>query len=382
MTRLRAKTSGLVLQLLNGIAKLRVSGAEVRGFRVWARLFSEQRRRQYRHRVWGTVQTMLHTMFPIVANVVLFAVLFDGGRHGPTATGDVLAFMAAFTGCVSATLSTTASLIMLMSTLPTYELMRPILDTLPEASTGDQQPGVLRGAIAADRLVFRYNADGPPVLQDVTFRVKPGQFVAFVGPTGSGKSTLLRLLLGFETPHSGAVYFDGLDLQRVDARALRQQIGVVLQNGRLIPGDIYANIVGCTSARLEDAWDAARLVGLDEDIKCMPMGMHTVVTDSGGTLSGGQRQRLMIARAIVHRPRIVLLDEATSSLDNRTQALVSRSLGSLQATRVVIAHRLSTIVEADCIFVLSAGQIVQSGTYADLIARPGPFAELARRQLL
>ncbi|MXW35928.1 MAG: ATP-binding cassette domain-containing protein, partial [Chloroflexi bacterium] len=218
-------------------------------------------------------------------------------------------------------------------------------------------------------------------LQDVSFTARPGEFIAFVGPSGSGKSTLLRVLLGFEQPDSGSVYFDGQDFSRLDVQAVRSQIGVVLQSGRVMAGDFFTNIVGASAHTIEDAWEAARMAGLAEDIEAMPMGMHTVVSEGANTLSGGQRQRLLIARAIVSKPRVVFFDEATSALDNRTQAIVSRSLERLNATRVVIAHRLSTIVNATRIYVMEHGRVVQSGRYQDLIAREGPFAELAKRQV-
>jgi ABC-type bacteriocin/lantibiotic exporter with double-glycine peptidase domain len=221
----------------------------------------------------------------------------------------------------------------------------------------------------------------PLVLRDVSVSVFPGQFIALVGSSGSGKSTLLRLLLGFETPTSGSIYFDGQDLAGLDLQAVRRQLGVVLQNGRVLAGDIYSNIVGAAPLTIDDAWEAARRSGLDRDIEQMPMGMNTMVSEGGGGLSGGQRQRLMIARAIVGRPRILLFDEATSALDNQTQSIVSKSLENLSATRIVIAHRLSTVINADRIFVMSQGRIVQAGTYTELMKEEGVFTELAKRQL-
>jgi ABC-type bacteriocin/lantibiotic exporter with double-glycine peptidase domain len=229
--------------------------------------------------------------------------------------------------------------------------------------------------------VFRYRSDGPLVLRDVTLHVNAGEFVAFVGPSGSGKSTLLRLLLGFDELESGSIYYDGQDLSGLDIQSVRRQIGVVLQSGRLMSGDILTNIIGSGSATLEEGWEAARMAGFADDIKQMPMGMHTVISEGGGTLSGGQRQRLLIARAIVNRPRILLFDEATSALDNRTQAIVSASLERLQATRIVVAHRLSTIVNADRICVIERGRIVEIGKHDELMARNGLYAELAKRQL-
>jgi ABC-type bacteriocin/lantibiotic exporter with double-glycine peptidase domain len=266
--------------------------------------------------------------------------------------------------------------------IPIYERARPILEAAPEVDRTKSDPGVLSGRIEVSHVVFRYREDGPVILNDLSFQVKSGEFAAIVGPSGSGKSTLFRMLLGFEHPESGSLYFDGLDQSSLDIQAVRKQFGVVLQNGKLMPGSIFENIVGSAPLTLEDAWEAARKSGLATDLEQMPMGMHTVLSEGAGTLSGGQRQRLLIARAIVARPRIILFDEATSALDNRTQAIVSRSLEQLQATRIVIAHRLSTIANADSILVLKNGRLVQSGTYEELIARPGDFANLARRQIV
>jgi ATP-binding cassette subfamily C protein len=255
------------------------------------------------------------------------------------------------------------------------------LQALPEDTHSRTEPGHLSGDIEINHVSFRYQPDSPLILDDLSLHIKPGEFVAFVGPSGTGKSTLFRLLLGFEQPETGSIYYDGKDLAGLDAQAVRRQIGAVLQNGQLMPGDIFTNIVGSAPLTLDDAWEAARMAGLEQDINLMPMGLHTVIGEGATTFSGGQRQRLMIARAIVHKPRILLFDEATSALDNRTQDIVSHSLASLQATRVVIAHRLSTIINVDRIFVLLGGKIVQTGTYQELMDQPGPFIELARRQL-
>jgi ATP-binding cassette subfamily C protein len=269
-----------------------------------------------------------------------------------------------------------------LEVIPLYEQARPILETRPEVQEGLSDPGILTGGIEIQSASFRYQEDGAPVLRDISLQIKPGEFVALVGPSGSGKSTLLRLLLGFEKLASGGIYYDGQDLASLDIQAVRRQMGVVLQNGSLVAGDIFTNIGAAHVCTLEEAWTAAAMAGIAEDIKAMPMQMHTVVNEGASTLSGGQRQRLMIARAIVNRPRILLFDEATSALDNRTQALVSASLDRMKATRVVVAHRLSTIVNADRIVVIEGGRIVQTGTYAQLLAQPGLFADLARRQLV
>ena len=219
------------------------------------------------------------------------------------------------------------------------------------------------------------------MLEDVSLTAEPGEFVAIVGPSGAGKSTVFRLLLGFERPETGTVSYDGQSLGELDARAVRRQLGVVIQNARILAGPIFQNIVGAANLTLDDAWEAARIAGIAEDIERLPMGMHTFISDAAAAFSGGQRQRLLIARAVVARPRVLLFDEATSALDNRTQAAVSSALEQLQATRIVIAHRLSTIQHADRIVVLERGRIVEQGHYDELMESDGLFASLARRQI-
>jgi ATP-binding cassette subfamily C protein len=266
--------------------------------------------------------------------------------------------------------------------IPQYERLKPILDAPSEMSRERVDPGRLSGNIEVTNLTFRYADDGPLILNDVSFAARAGEMIALVGPSGSGKSTIVRLLLGFEQPESGAIYYDGADLAGLNLEAVRQQFGVVLQHGQLVSGDVLSNIIGPWNLTLDDAWNAARMVGLEEDIQDMPMGMHTLVSEDGGTFSGGQKQRLLIARAIVHEPAVLLLDEATSALDNRTQQIVSESLRDMNVTRIVIAHRLSTILNADRIYVVDGGRIVESGTYESLLKADGPFAALAKRQLL
>ena len=379
---LQSRTSGIVLQLLSSIAKLRVAGAEPHAFASWARRFGEQRSLQYRVRSVGNFVAAFNAGFPTAAYMLVFwAALAPLTMTHDMRTGDFLAFMSAFGICLTSTIATSSSLLAMLLAVPLYEQAKPILVTPPEVDDAKEDPGELTGAIDIEHACFRYEADGPLVLRDLSVHVKPGEFVAFVGPSGSGKSTILRLLLGFETLESGSIYYDGRELGGLDLRALRRQMGVVLQSGRLMTGDIYTNIVGSAPVPLETAWEAARMAGFADDIRQMAMGMHTVVSEGGGTLSGGQRQRLMIARAIVHRPRILLFDEATSALDNRTQAIVSASLERLQTTRIVIAHRLSTIMHADRIYVVQRGELVQSGSYAELMHQRGLFTELAARQL-
>jgi NHLM bacteriocin system ABC transporter ATP-binding protein len=377
---LAGRLAGTVLQLINGLPKLRVAGAEDRAFAFWASRFAEQRQMSYQARLVNNALTTFTAAYPVLVSMVVFYVMVFHLNPRP-AIGDFMAFNTALTQFTVALLGLTQAFSVLYQVLPAYERARPILTTLPEVDPSKTDPGELSGAIEVDHVSFRYQPGGPLVLDDVSLHCRPGEFIALVGPSGSGKSTLLRLLLGFDTPEAGAILYDGRDLATLDIRAVRRQIGSVLQNGRLMSGDIFTNIVGSSTLTLDDAWEAARMAGLEEDIKLMPMGMNSYISEGGGTLSGGQRQRLMIARAIVTRPRILFFDEATSALDNRTQEIVSQSLQNLAATRVVIAHRLSTIVNADRIYVLQHGRVVETGTYRELMQRRGVFAQLARRQI-
>jgi ATP-binding cassette subfamily C protein len=376
----QGRVSGFVLQVLSGIGKLRVAGAETLAFAMWARRFARQKQTAFDARRIGNQVAAFNGFFPVVIMAVLFGMMARG-RSEALSTGQFLAFIAAFTSVVASLLTIIGGLINVLQLVPLFERMRPILQAAPEVAHSRPAPGVLTGRLELSRVTFRYSPDTPIVLDDVTLHVEPGEFIAIVGPSGSGKSTLLRLLLGFERPASGVVQYDGKDLSEFDVTAVRRQIGVVLQSSRLMPGDLFGNITGSLPLTLDDAWRAARLAGIEEEIRAMPMGMHTIIPPGGGGLSGGQQQRLLIARAIASRPRIVLFDEATSTLDNGTQAIVGASLEELQATRVVIAHRLSTIVRADRIYAMDNGRIVQSGTYEELASQPGLFRDLAARQL-
>jgi NHLM bacteriocin system ABC transporter ATP-binding protein len=376
--------AALAVEFISAIAKFRVAGAERRAFVLWVKAFAAQKRLDFRARNIGTVLAVFNSVYVVTCMGVLYFVNagVPAWRDDTLTTGTFLAFMTAFGQFMGAALSMGSAVVGVSNIVPLYERASPILQTLPEVTTAQTAPGELKGEVEAHHLVFRYHADGPVVLRDVSFHVRPGEYVAFVGPSGCGKSTLFRLLLGFESAASGAIYYDGADLAGLDAQNVRSQMGVVLQTGTLLAGSIKDNIAGGGWVPMDDIWEAARLAGLEADIKNMPMGLHTVVQAGGGGLSGGQRQRILIARAIVHRPRLLLFDEATSALDNRTQAIVSESIKTLKATRIVIAHRLSTIVEADRIIVMDQGRIVQSGTYAELLKEEGLFRELAQRQIV
>lgn len=378
---MEGKLSGTLLQFINGIAKFRVAGAERRAFAHWAGLFAQQRKVAYSRRTVSSAMAAFSATYSVITSMVIFSIIVSASNTR-LSTGAFLAFYLAFSQFLAAALMLSSVVTSTLEVVPIFERAKPILHTLPEVTDEKTDPGELSGEIEINSVSFRYHADGPLILDEVSLHVLPGQFVALVGPSGSGKSTILRMLLGFETPDSGGVFYDGQDLTGLDIRSVRRQIGVVLQNGNVMSGDIFTNIIGASSLTLDDAWLAARRAGLDADIRQMPMGMQTVISEGGSTLSGGQRQRLLIARAIVNNPRIIFFDEATSAVDNRTQEIISKSLESLEATRVVIAHRLSTVINADKIFVVERGRIVQQGTYNELIKARGLFADLAKRQLV
>jgi len=375
------RINSLVLEIITGIAKLRVAGAEERAFNNWGSDFGELRRREI-------AAFQLHNRFSVfwVAYEVLglgciFAVIGLIGQSGMT-TGAFLAFVAAFNGLLVSLFALAKALIAVFSVVPLYRRAGPILKAVPENDVTKGDPGTLSGEVEVNGVFFRYAPNMPYVLDGLSLRAGAGERIAVVGASGSGKSTLMRLLLGLDHPEAGALYFDGRDLRGLNLRSVRRQIGVVMQNGRLMPGSIYENIKGATRATVDECWETAAKVGLDDDIMAMPMRMHTVLTEGATALSGGQVQRLLIARSLVGRPAVLLLDEATSALDNKTQNVVMSSLDRLSVTRIVIAHRLSTIINADRIYVLKNGRIAESGSYEQLMGGGGIFTTFAFRQRL
>jgi NHLM bacteriocin system ABC transporter ATP-binding protein len=373
---------GVMVQLINGVAKLRVAGAEARAFAYWGKQYREQLRLILSTQQIEDVLEALDTILPTFANILIFytATQMLQQQDSAMSMGLFFAFNAASSSFIGGVSSLSETIIDLLNIVPLWQRAQPILHATPEVNPDKRNPGTLTGQFKLDRVTFRYQSQGQLILKEVSLRAESGEFIAIVGPSGSGKSTLFRLLLGFEQPESGWVLYDGQDLAGLDVHSVRRQMGVVLQNGRLNSASIFDNIVGNAQLTLDEAWEAAARAGLAEDIQQMPMGMHTVVSEGGSNLSGGQRQRLLIARALALKPKILLFDEATSALDNRTQAIVSASLGLLKVTRVAIAHRLSSIRNADRIYVLDQGRIVQEGTFPQLMRQQGLFAQLMTRQ--
>lgn len=372
--------SGLMLQLVGGISKFRVAGAENRAFCQWSKKFGEQRMLTFKRETLGNWLATFNSFFPVVTSMVIFYFLVS--TTNSLSPGQFIAFNAAFISFMTSMVSLSESIISANIVIPLYQRAKPILETLPEYDHTKANPKPLTGSIEVKHISFRYKKDGPLILKDISFQIDEGDYVALVGTSGCGKSTLFRVLLGFETPETGKVYYNGQDLFKLDIRAVRKQLGVVLQNGQLMMGNIFSNIVGANPyLTMDDAWEAARMAGIEKEIKEMPMGMHTYINEGAGTISGGQKQRLLIARAIVNKPKILYFDEATSALDNQSQFIVSKSLDQLQATRIVIAHRLSTIINCNKIIVMDQGRIVENGSYQELMDKKGVFADLAKRQL-
>jgi NHLM bacteriocin system ABC transporter ATP-binding protein len=381
LARARGALNGLVFQLIGGISKLRVAAAQPRAFEVWTREFAKRTRVVYAS---DLIQANINSVMPIynTASLIVFFAYLAHYKYEGIAISDFLALTAAYGAFVGAVNTAARSLTTLLTTIPLAERFQPILAEAAEVAESLPDPGELRGAVEICNVSFRYGPDEPRVLKDVSLKAEPGEFVAVVGPSGSGKSTIFRMLVGFETPNQGTVLYDGQDLAGLNLQAVRRQLGVVLQNGKLMPGSVVSNIIGSSLLSLDDAWAAAEVAGIADDIRALPMGMHTMVSEGGSAFSGGQSQRVLIARAVVSKPKILLLDEATSALDSKTQYQVSEQLTNLRATRIVIAHRLSTIEHADRIYVVKDGEVVQVGNYEELVSVPGTFQELAKRQLL
>ena len=377
--KLSAEEAGMSYAVLNGIQKIRLSGSEKRVFARWGRLYARNARLEYNPPAFVKLNGVITLAISLAGTIALYYLAVKTG----VAENQYYAFTAAYGRVSGAFAALTGIVVSAAAVKPVLEMAEPILQAEPEVAVDKQPVSQVSGHIEMSHVTFRYSENTPYVLDDMSLSIRAGEYVAIVGRTGCGKSTLVRLLLGFEKPEKGAVFYDRHDLQSLDPRSLRRHIGVVIQNGQLFQGDIYSNItISAPQLTLAEAWEAAETAGIAQDIREMPMGMQTIISEGGGGISGGQKQRLMIARAIAPKPKILIFDEATSALDNKTQKQVSDALDKLDCTRIVIAHRLSTIRNCDRILVMDHGAIVEEGTYAELIARQGYFAELVERQRL
>jgi ABC-type bacteriocin/lantibiotic exporter with double-glycine peptidase domain len=374
-----AKESGMTYAMITGVQKIKLAGAEKRVFAKWLNLYSAGAELVYNPPVFIKINSVISLGISLISNIILYSLAVKSG----ISQSSYFAFTTAY-GMLSGAFMTLSGMALSAARIkPILEMAEPFLNTEPETSDNKEIVTSISGGVELDHISFRYAEDLPLVIDDLSLKVKPGEYVAIVGKTGCGKSTLMRILLGFEKPERGSVRFDGKDINTLDLPSLRKRIGTVMQDAGLFQGEIYSNIViTAPELTLADAWEAAEKAGIAADIREMPMGMNTVIGEGQGGISGGQRQRLMIARAIAPKPKLLMFDEATSALDNKTQKQVSEALDSMGCTRIVIAHRLSTIKHCDRIIVIDGGHIIEDGTYDDLIAANGYFAELVERQRL
>ncbi len=377
---------GDTVQYFNGIHKIRSTGTENHVLAHWSEKFSLQKHIYFKLSQYNKYTLLLSSGIPIFTITLMIAITNYTFAHTPESMislSDFVAFASALS-IVSAALSTMfTSLMDAIEVIPLYQRLKPLLECPVEKNIWQNEIDELTGTINIQHVTFAYDPSQRAILQGISLQIAPGEFVAIVGESGSGKSTLLRLLLGFEKPLQGSISYDNFDVNQVNLRHLRSQLGVVLQDSRLIPDTIYKNIIaGSTSLTEEDAWQAAIQAGCAQDIKAMPMQMHTMLSGMDGSISGGQKQRILIARALAKKPKILFFDEATNALDNTSQSIVCQTIAQLKITKIIIAHRLSTIIDADRIIVLDKGKIIEQGTYDELLQQGGFFSRLAKRQLI
>ena len=379
LMEISAQERGLTYALMGGVEKIRLSGAENRVFTKWLDLYTRGADLKFNPPVLVKFQKVFNAAITLTGTIVMYFIAVKSG----VSVADYYAFNTAY-AYVSSALSAITSVALAAATVkPSLELIRPLMEAEPEKHSGRESVATITGNIELSHVTFRYEKEGRKIIDDLSLKIPARQYVAIVGKTGCGKSTLLRLLLGFEQPESGAIFYDRKDIQTLDLGSLRKLIGTVLQEGELFSGSIFENItISAPNLSLQEAWDSAEIAGIADDIRAMPMGMSTVLQEGGGGISGGQKQRIMIARAVAPKPKLLLLDEATSALDNITQKQVSDALDRMRCTRIVIAHRLSTIRHCDRILVMDGGKIVEDGKYEQLIEKGGVFAELVERQRL
>ena len=378
---LDGQVASMMFQFLSGISKLRIAGAENRVLYEYLRRYTDSRKLDIRKEKFNLLLTILSGAVGSVFSMVFYYIMVH--KSVELSVGAFMGFNTAFGSFSAAMMELVSDYLQVNAIGPAIDRMKPILETLPEQQDDMEMPGDITGTIEVSNVTFAYDEESPAVIKDLSLKIKSGEYIGIVGSSGCGKSTLLKLLLGFEKPQTGRIYYDGRDIDGIDKRELRKRFGVVLQNGGLITGSIHDNITITTpSATLEQVKQAVRDAGLEKDVADMPMGLHTVLSEGDGSISGGQKQRILIARAIVGKPKVLFFDEATSALDNATQAAVCESLDQLNATRIVIAHRLSTIIHCDRILVMDAGKIVEEGNFQQLMERKGLFYALASRQMV
>ena len=377
--RLSAKENGTSYAIISGIQKIRLAGAEKRAFAKWANDYAKSSRPLYNPPLIIRLSAAISLAIGLIGQIIIYVIASKNSID----VSSFMAFTASF-GSLSAAASSASEISNTLARVrPVLDMARPILEAEEEDNRDKKIIETLKGNIKLDHLTFRYDENERNILEDINLEIHEGEYVGVVGKTGCGKSTLVRLLLGFEKPTEGTIYYDKNDISTLNLQSLRSKIGSVTQNGGIFHADIMSNIlITAPHLKEEDAWEAATTAGIASDIREMPMKMKTVISEGQGGISGGQKQRIMIARAIVNKPKVLIFDEATSALDNVTQNNIAESINKLNCTRIVIAHRLSTIKHCDRIIYMEDGKIMESGNYEELIAKKGKFFELVERQRL
>lgn len=378
--------NGKVVQMVMGLSKIRTNGAENRIFRFWADDAMTNQRLKLQigtieNRVSAADQVMDGMKYFVIFSIVMgWVAMAHLQITSMISLGAYLAFNIALVNFAASITSLNRVILQMPNIYAMWRYSKVILEEPTEGDDEKEKPDALTGAIHIDHVSFRYDVNGPWIHDDITIHIKPGEFVGVVGPSGCGKSSLIRLLLGFETCEKGGIYYDDKDLSTLNLRDVRRQINTVLQNSQIMDGTILDNITAGRPYPVKEVMRALELAGFGDDFEKFPMGIHTVLTSGGATLSGGQRQRLFLARSFLNSAPIILWDEATAGLDNRRQEIVIRNLEKLQATRLVVAHRLTSVINADRIYVLNRGKILESGTFKELADAGGFFAEMLAKQ--
>lgn len=378
-----------MLEMVQALTKVRLAGAEARMFNRWEQSFANMIKidlkalyLQLKSGVFNTLWSNTGTWILYFAVIlIIFSQQATIGTFGTLTLGSYMAFISVFGLFSSAILQLGGALLNVVGAVPLWEKTKLFSEAEPEEISQKPDPGILQGEIRIDHLTFGYQPDIPPVIKDLSLVIHPGESVAFVGPSGCGKTTLLRLILGFEKSNQGSISYDNKDLKGLNLQAVRRQLGVVLQSGAIFDGTILENINSGRHYSPEQVQEALYLIGAETFIQELPMGIQTVLTNGGSALSGGQKQLILLARAIVGRPKILILDEATSSLDNHKQKIIYEHLERLSMTQIIVAQRLDTIQHVDRIYVIDEGRIIDEGTFAELANKPGLFADLLHKAI-
>lgn len=387
LVELRTESSSFLYQLLGGIEKIRIAGREeVAALNYYNRYIKirnlTKKKFEYKN-IGNCMKNLMSSLFMII-------IYFQAANSNSNVKlGTLISFLAIYSMFSNTILQICDEVINLGELYPEIKRNKIFFVEVEEQSSSNGDVSKVTGEIEVNNVSFAYSNLQQNILNNLSMKIKSGEYVGIVGASGSGKSTLLSLLLGFNKASSGKIYYDNKDIDMLDKIELRRQLGVVLQNGELIAGSIYENIaISGSEVTQEEAKieakkvnEVVKYVGLEEDIKAMPMGLQTLIAEGSGGISGGQKQRILIARAIFNNPKILIFDEATSALDNISQKIVCDNLEKLNVTRIVIAHRLSTVKNCDKIYVLEQGEIVEAGSYDELINKKGFFYELVNRQI-